>query len=72
MDWPMMCLMCSGEGPRPSGPSDSRAGQPILASLIMTGSWSGPGDPRSASRSTHCRMIRSDCVISSILIRYRP
>ena len=30
------------------------------------------GDPRSASRSTHCRMIRSDCVISSILIRYRP
>src|SRR5579859_2739658 len=42
MDWPMMCAMCSGEGPRPSGPSDSWAGQPILASWIITGSVLGP------------------------------
>ena len=72
MDWPMMCAMCCGEGPRPSGPSDSWAGQPILASRIITGSASGPGEPRSASRVTHCLMIRIDCSISSILSRYRP
>src|ERR1035441_8388570 len=72
MDWPMMCAMCSGEGPRPSGPSDSLAGQPILASRIITGSVSEPAEPRAASRPTHCLTIFSDCSISSIRSMYRP
>src|SRR5215469_10936992 len=69
MDWPMMCAMCSGDGPMPSGPRDSRAGQPILASWIIHGSF---GISRSASRSTHCWTIFSDSSISSIRTRYRP
>ncbi len=70
MDWPMMCAMCSGDGPMPSGPSDSLAGQPILASWIIHGSFGTPA--RSASRSTHCSTMRSDCSISAIRIWYRP
>ena len=70
MDWPMMCAMCCGDGPSPSGPRDSWAGQPILASRIITGSESS--DPRAASRSPHCWMIFSDSSISSIRIWYRP
>src|ERR1700756_4720371 len=67
MDWPMMCAMCSGDGPRPSGPSDSRAGQPIFASWIIHGSFGTLA--RSASRSRHCSMMRSDSCISAIRTR---
>ena len=69
MDWPMMWAMWSGAGPRPSGPSASRAGQPILASSIITGSLAGRWPE---SRSRHCPMIRIDWSISSIRSRYRP
>src|SRR6185437_3915814 len=70
MDWPMMCAMCSGDGPRPSGPSDSRAGQPILAT------WMGHGSfvmlARSCRRSMTCLMSFSDSSTSAIRTTYLP
>src|SRR5215475_5979094 len=50
IDWPMMWAMWAGEFPRPSVPTPSCAGQPILGSDTITRSLGR----LAASRSTHC------------------